>query len=312
MALSFTEVQAVARLAKHLYGYLPGSSYGGRAYTFADAAAEARVGEYWSAGSKLPALTQLLELTLDHNRGRFCPLIEAIVRGGLKYRSAKGDPLTRADVEELNRLVMAVGFKIPGLWDAGFLAALPGEEPTAPEPAPVLEHASKETERAAELSRLLDWFLQLGAETDRQQAGRELEVLLRDLFSVFGLEPRGGFVVPGEQIDGSIVLDGASYLVEAKWEKGAIELAPLLAFREKVGGKSAMTYGIFISVNGFTEGARESLTRGRQPNFFMVDGRHLYAALAGEVDLVWLLRALRRELADKGRPLVPLPELTVP
>ncbi|MEX1171257.1 MAG: hypothetical protein WEG56_01475, partial [Chloroflexota bacterium] len=163
--------------------------------------------------------------------------------------------------------------------------------------------------RAKGLDELLGRFIALNALSDRQQAGRELEKLLHDLFAQFELDPRGAFVVTGEQLDGSIVFDSNSYLLEAKWEQGQVELAPLLTFREKVAGKSSMTYGIFLSVNGYTTGARDGLTRGRQPNFFMLDGRHLYATLNREVDLVWLLRALRRELADKGRPYVPLPDL---
>jgi hypothetical protein len=62
-------------------------------------------------------------------------------------------------------------------------------------------------------------------------------------------------------------------------------------------------------MNGYTDGARDGITRGKQPNFLMLDGRHLYAVLNREIDLLRLLRDLRRELADKGRPYVPLPEL---
>lgn len=315
MPLSFPETHAVAQLSQHLYDYLPGSSYGNRAYTFADAAAEVGVTSFWAGGSKLPAITTLLELTLDRSPRSFCPLVEAIVRGGLKYRALKGNPLTQEDVAELNRLVQAAGHKIPSLWDPMFAATLPRrtqvepepQEPQRPDPVPPVD--SQAAIRSAELERLLAWFMALNALEDRQRAGRELEKLLHELFSLFGLDPRGAFMIVGEQLDGSIVLDSDSFLVEAKWEQGHVELAPLLTFREKVAGKSAMTYGIFLSVNGYTAGAREGITHGRQPNFFMLDGRHLYAVLNDEVDLVLLLRALRRELADRGRPYVPLPEL---
>ena len=281
---------------------------------FADAASEVGLQHFWQGGSKLPALTSLLELTLDQRRSAFCPLIETIVRAGIKYRGYKGSPYTREDLAELNRLVRAIGFKIPALWDPQLAETLPQASPPAPpastQPPPPPPPADPNMERRASVQKLLPWFLALNSETDRQRAGRELERLLRDLFEAFGLDPRGGFVTTGEQIDGSIVLDGNSYLVEAKWEKGQVELASLLAFREKVSGKSSMTYGLFVSINGYSSGARDGLTRGRQPNFMMLDGRHLYAVLNLEVDLLTLLRALRRELADRGRPYVPLPELS--
>lgn len=310
MSLTFAETQAIAELAKHLYDYLPGSSYGNRAYTFADAAQEARVPQFWQGGSKEPAIATLLELTLDRQRGSFCPLIEAVVRGGLKYRARKGNPMTRQDLAQLNRLILACGFKIPSLWDPGFEAKLPDAAPTISVTEEPAAPAPPRLDRGLQLDALLARFLALNGMADRQRAGRELEPLLHELFSVFELKPRGAFVVVGEQIDGSILLDGASYLVEAKWEDGQVGLAPLLTFREKVSGKSSMTYGIFLSVNGYTDGARDGITRGKQPNFLMLDGRHLYAVLNGEVDLLQLLRDLRRELADKGRPYVPLPDLT--
>jgi hypothetical protein len=312
MPLTFAETQGVAALARHLYDYLPGSSYGDRAYSFANAAHDARVPQFWQGGSKEPAIASLLELTLERQRSSFCPLIETIVRAGLKYRARKGIPMTRGDLVELNRLVATIGFKIPSLWDSNFAATLPDVKQSPPVVSPSSDVAANTDHAifARGLGELMARFLTLNAMADRQRAGRELEALLHDLFAAFGLEPRGAFVVVGEQIDGSIVLDGNSYLVEAKWEEGQVGLAPLMTFREKVSGKSSMTYGVFLSMNGYSDGARDGITRGKQPNFLMLDGRHLYAVLNDEIDLLKLFRSLRRELADKGRPYVPLPELT--
>ncbi|MDB4979823.1 MAG: hypothetical protein JWM82_575, partial [Myxococcales bacterium] len=95
MSLSLAQTQAIASLARELYDYLPGSSRWGGTYTFATAAAQHGVGEFWPGGSKLPALTHLLELTLDRQSSAFCPLLETIVREGLKYRLRSGSPMTR-------------------------------------------------------------------------------------------------------------------------------------------------------------------------------------------------------------------------
>ncbi len=89
MSLSLAQTQAVAALADHLYDYLPGSSPWPGTYTFASAAQEHGVGEFWHGGSKLPALTGLLEQTLEARSSSFCPLVETIVRKGLKYRAKK-------------------------------------------------------------------------------------------------------------------------------------------------------------------------------------------------------------------------------
>ena len=47
-----------------------------------------------------------------------------IVRAGLRYRSTK-TPITREEIEQLNRDIATVGFKIPELWDAKFLNNFP-------------------------------------------------------------------------------------------------------------------------------------------------------------------------------------------
>lgn len=314
MALTLAQTQAVSALARHLYDYLPGSSRWRGVYTFESAAREAGVGSYWVPGSKLPALTGLLESTLSGRSAAFCPLLEIIVREGLKYRTKSGQPMTREDLGELNELIRATGFKIPALWDATFAASLP-RRPTSTV-APTVDHPAhdeRDRQRAVDhenaLAALLARFLELHQWSDRQAAGRELEALLKAVFTEFDLQPRGSFVVPGEQIDGSIVLDGSSYLVEAKWEATPIGLSHLLVFREKVAAKSAFTRGVFVSINGYERGAISGITAGKQPNFLMIDGAHLFAVLRGDQNLTSLLRALLRELADTGRPYVPLSAL---
>ena len=75
-----------------------------------------------------------------------------------------------------------------------------------------------------------------------------MEGLLNKLFMLHELNPRPAFRVTGEQIDGSFVLEGEVYLVEAKWEKSALPEREMLVFRGKIEGKSTFTRGVFIAV----------------------------------------------------------------
>jgi hypothetical protein len=314
MALSLTQTQAVSELAQHLYAFLPGSSAWPGTYTFAQAASECAVGAYWQGGSKLPALTTLLEKTLEKNSSAFCPLIERIVGNGIKYRGKKGNPLTRADIETLNKLLQKVGFKIPALWDRAFLDSLP--KPQA-EPArqPVVDasdEAVRENTRRqfeASLAELRTRFLGLLAASDRNAAGLSLERVLNELFALCDLEPNEPFRVVGEQIDGSFLLDSEVYLLEAKWTAAAVGVSELFVFRGKVEGKSSFTRGLFISVNGFSQPAIQAITAGKQPTFVMMDGADLYRALEGHLQLDVLLRRKVRRLAERGEPFVPISEL---
>src|SRR5262245_22982981 len=106
MTLSLTESQAVSQLAEHLYAFLPGKAhpFADQNTSFAGVAQRLGVGKYWSGGSKLPALTQLLAGVLEFDRRQFCPLMIEIVRAGVRYRQGKGS-VTREEVERLNELI---------------------------------------------------------------------------------------------------------------------------------------------------------------------------------------------------------------
>src|SRR5262249_11352298 len=67
--------------------------------------------------------------------------------------------------------------------------------------------AAEVAERRAALGSVSSRFQSVAACPDPQQRGREFEDVLRRLFAAFDLNPRGSFCGPGEQTDGSIVLD---------------------------------------------------------------------------------------------------------
>lgn len=296
----FARAQVIARLAEHLYSYLPGS---GAAYTFASAATEAGVPEFWPGGSKKPAITELLTRTLAERSEKFCSLIEAIVLHGISYRAGK-TALTRVDLDTLNELVDGLDFKIPGLWDPAFRASLPEGGAPAPVPPPAPPTPSVRQKRALALQKLGPELDALHGETDRQRAGLQLEALLKALFTIFDLDPRPGFRVTGEQIDGSFLLDGDVYLLEAKWEKLPAGTADLYPFHLKVEGKSAFTRGLFLAMNGFTDEGLRALVTGRQANFVAMTGVDLYDVVSGLVPFDALLREKLRHLAETGDPLL--------
>ncbi len=88
--MSLVDTQVINDMAGLLYEFLPGS--GNNSYSFPIAASKAGVPEFWSGGSKPPALMRLLQDTLDHRRHRFCPLILAIVQHSLPWWAGKSNP----------------------------------------------------------------------------------------------------------------------------------------------------------------------------------------------------------------------------
>jgi hypothetical protein len=167
----------------------------------------------------------------------------------------------------------------------------------------------QQQERSRVLAQLKEEFFQLAAEQDRNRAGFALEKLLNRLFELFELKPRQPFRVIGEQIDGSFEMDGQVYLLESKWERHALPEADLLVFRGKIEGKSTFTRGVFIALNDISIPARDAITRGKAPSFFVMNGHDLATILGEAITLTDFLRKRVRLLAEEGRVCIPFSEL---
>ena len=115
---------------------------------------------------------------------------------------------------------------------------------------------------------------------DPQPRGYAFEDFLKQVFSAFGLLPRGGFRTTGEQIDGSFVLAGETYLLEAKWHNVLTPAADLHAFQGKLNARVNWARGLFVSYSGFTH---DGLTAyGRGGSVVCMDGLDLHDALQGQ------------------------------
>lgn len=318
MAPDLRDAQLAAALADVVVDFLPGKPhpYGAAELSFPAAAAAVGVGALWGGGSKRPALTQLFARTLAEARQRFCPLVLEIVRRAISYRSSpKQSPLMREDVERVNAVLKDIGFKIPELSDPKFLSSLPtssssdgGKPPASPERNPA---GARSPDRAldARTRDKLQADLAAVAALQPTPRGVAFEGFLAALFDAFGLAPRNAFSLKGEQIDGSFSLDGATYLLEAKWKAERIGQADLLVFSGKVGGKAGWARGLFVSYSGFTNEGLEAFARGRGTNIICADGLDLFHVLSGQLSLVEVLRAKARQAVETGRAFVPVRDL---
>jgi restriction endonuclease len=299
--LSMIEAQAAAELAKLLYHFLPGTF---SSVTWPDVAARFCLEGYWPGGSKLPAITHLLRNTLESHRDRFCDLIVAVVQEGIAYRIKKGNPVKREEIDEINRIILKVQFKIPELHDRAFLNGLSSSE----------EPDGLGTRRAAlpvpegEIEKLKRRFLTLFAEPDSQKRGFAFEAFLNDFFVVHGFDPHGSFKILGEQIDGSFEWNGNTFLVEARWRKKEANAADLLVLRGKA-EKSEWTRGLFISINGFSDLATPTLQIGRKANLLAMSGQDLILILERHWTLHEALRAKLRYTGETAEAYKPLTEL---
>lgn len=306
MSLTLTETQTISEMSDFLYGFLPGNPhpFANQSISFAGIASDLALERFWTGGSKRPAIAALLEGTLSQARDKFCPLMIQVVTRGIKYRG-KSNPITREDIERFNEYVQRLGFKIPELWDANFLRALPSAKP--PE---VKEAVAKAEILRNTLPLLLNELVGLN-KLAPQERGYAFEKFLTALFSAFGMQPRSPFRLVGEQIDGSIEFEGNTYLIEAKWQSALVGNTELLGLHGKVGGKSTWSRGIFISYTGFSDEGLEAFSRGRPTNLIAVSGQDLFFVLDGGMPLDQMIRLKSRHAAEKGRTYVPVQELLI-
>lgn len=152
-----------------------------------------------------------------------------------------------------------------------------------------------------EVGRLQAQFYGLVGNTDHQQRGLLFEKFLRDLFDAYDLNPRGSFKITGEQIDGAFEFEMTQFLLEARWQKEAMGAGPLDSFSKKVERKLENTLGLFISLNGFSEGGLAAF-RGTRPAIVLMDGQDLAVVLQGLVDFRDLLKRKIRYGSQTGDP----------
>jgi hypothetical protein len=90
------------------------------------------------------------------------------------------------------------------------------------------------------------YSLRNGAITE-QRRGQLFEKWLNELLDRARLRPRTAWRPKGEEIDGSFVLDGRVFLLEAKWRKDPVPASAIYQFKGKIDGKLIGTIGVFVS-----------------------------------------------------------------
>lgn len=297
MTVSLKESQSIDELAGILYEMLPGS--GNPRLSFPTVAQALGLSTYWPGGSKRPAIVALLTATFERERHRFCPLIEGVVRQSVSWRAGKGNPLTREEVQDLNRVLLRLGYKIPELHDADFLAGLEQRQRAA---------QGQPSADPAQLARIQTELMAIVslAPTPR---GFAFEKLLNELFAAFDLAPRGAFRLTGEQIDGSFQHEGQTYLLEAKWQNELVGRAPLSVLNETVTSKATWSRGLFVSYSGFSPDGLTAFNSGRPTAIIAMDGLDLHDMLERRLTLPDVLRAKARRAAETNRCFVRVRDL---
>lgn len=160
-----------------------------------------------------------------------------------------------------------------------------------------------------ELNALRDRYLAMHSADDPHKRGKEFEGLLTDLFMIFDMEPRLGYSLAHEQIDGSLSSDTDDYIIEARWRQETTGREHLDVFKTKIERKGRKALGIFVSVNAFSSDALAQY--GSSSPFVVFTGDDLFMVLDGRIGLDDLLRAKKRHVNETGASNLPARRLLV-
>lgn len=151
-------------------------------------------------------------------------------------------------------------------------------------------------------------FYKLVGSTNPQARGFQLEKIMKDLFTLFDLDPKASFKITGEQIDGAFTFENVDYLFEGKWQHDLVSIQDLDAFSGKLTRKLENTLGLFLSINGFSQDAVKAHSTGRRLMILM-DGSDITGVLEGRIDLLQLLLRKRRHASQTGNIYLKLHEI---
>lgn len=132
-----------------------------------------------------------------------------------------------------------------------------------------------------------------------QKRGFALEGIFTELMRISGIPVEEPFRILGEQIDGAIKYDGHYYLLELKWTAEQSDPKEIGHFYFKVEGKM-QARGLFISMNGFTNGTIATLPKGKDLKILLLDGQHIANVIYGMYRFQELLEHAIRQASLRG------------
>lgn len=154
-------------------------------------------------------------------------------------------------------------------------------------------------------SKLQERLDELHSKVGTQEGGYEFESWFYDTLDFCEIQNRRPYKAQGRQIDGSLTLEGTTYLVELKFRATQSGPEDVDSLRAKVEDKADNTMGILLAISGFTKTAIEQASR-RRTTTLLLDAQHLYLFLSGVKDLHEVIGRVGRHAAQTGEAYLPV------
>lgn len=138
-------------------------------------------------------------------------------------------------------------------------------------------------------------------------AGYEFQDWFFDVVDFFEMTNRRPYTSGGRQIDGSVTVEGTTYLTELKFTREQAAAPDVDTFLVKVNDKADNTMGIMVSMSGYSSTAVEQAS-GRKTPIILLDHGHVYLVLSGSWTLEEVVSRVRRHASQTARAFLPASE----
>jgi len=157
------------------------------------------------------------------------------------------------------------------------------------------------------LNNLSDELKKLCTQFGEQKAGYDFEKWFYALAVYSEMDARPSFKDSnGRQIDGSLTIDGTTFLIETKFTKDPIGSDDIDSFYSKIMRKADNTMGIMISISGYNENAIKNASRDRTP-ILLLDHSHIFNFILTDVmSLEEVIGRVKRHASQTGKSFLPV------
>lgn len=150
------------------------------------------------------------------------------------------------------------------------------------------------------LETLAEKLKELSKRIGTAEAGYEFQDWIFDMVDFFEMTNRRPYSSGGRQIDGSVTVEGTTYLTELKFTREQASAPDVDTFLAKVNDKADNTMGIMISMSGYSSTAVEQAS-GRRTPIILLDHSHIYLVLGGSWTLEEVVSRVRRHASQTAR-----------
>lgn len=147
--------------------------------------------------------------------------------------------------------------------------------------------------------KLKSEFEQLSLTIGTQHSGYKFQDWFYKLLDFCEIENKKPYAIEGRQIDGSLTLDGTTYLIELKFKTDQSPATDVDSIKAKISKMADNTMGILIAVSGFSSVAITEASCDKTP-LLLMDANHLFYFLTGIMDYKDIIRRIRRHASQTG------------